>query len=197
MLMEVDDDEIYIGDKGNIPAEVISLLPNSQVSVLRLLQHPLPPSVAHGFAPSSTSPFFDNNPPNITDGNVIFTLPIPPAMTVVALDKAFPKAVQNGYQSIKCLHIVSTVGKTYPLWITPLWKIVSCIHAVQQAWATAQDNLLQYGQRRKMANQMRHKLLRRSSMHSVPCPGMKNYKDSAPMRQTASKTSQFIHQLTG
>ena len=112
-LMEVNDDEIYIGDKGDIPVEILSLLPDSQVSVIGLLQHPLPP-MAHGFALSSSSSYFDNNPPNVTDNDIIFTIPIPPAISVIALDKAFPEAVQNGYQSLnlKCLHIESTVGKT-------------------------------------------------------------------------------------
>ena len=41
---------------------------------------------------------------------------------------------------------MSTVGKTYPLWIIPLWKIISCLHVVQHAWSTAQDTLLQYDQ---------------------------------------------------
>jgi hypothetical protein len=114
------------------------------VSVLGLLQHPLPPVA--GFSPSSTGSFFDNNPPNVTDNNVIFNIPIPPAISVITLDKAFPKAVQNGRQSVKCPHIVSTEGKTYPLWIIPLWKTLSRIHVIRQAWRTAQDNLLQNGQ---------------------------------------------------
>ena len=147
LLMEVDDsdNEINIGKKGDIPAEILSELPNSQLSVLGLLEHSLPP-VAHVFAPSNTSSFFDNSLPNVTDNEVIFMIPIPPAASIIALDKAFPEAVENGYQSLKCLHIVSTVGKTYPLWIIPLWKMVSRIQAIQQAWSTAQDNLLRYGQ---------------------------------------------------
>ena len=121
------------------------MLSDSQVSVLGLLQHLLPP-MAHGFALLTTSPFFNNNPPNITDNDIIFTIPIPPAMSIIALDKAFSKAVQNGYQSIMYQHIGSTAGKTYPLWIIPLWKAVSHIHAIRKAWGTARDNLLQYGQ---------------------------------------------------
>ena len=139
--IEVDDIDIDIGDKGDIPAEILFLLPNNLVSVLALLQHPLPPE-ARGFTPSSPISFFDNNPPNVMDNEVIFTIPIPPATSVIALDEAFPEAVQNGYQSLKCLHIASTEGKTYPLWIIPLWKIISRIHVVQKAWSTAQDNLL-------------------------------------------------------
>ena len=131
LLMEINNSEIYIGDKDDVPVEILSLLPKSEVSILGLLQHPLP-LVTHGFAPSSTSSFFNNNPPNVTDNDsdVIFTIPIPPAMSVITLDKAFPEAVENGYQSIRCLHIALTVGKTYPLWIIPLWKIVSHIHIV-------------------------------------------------------------------
>jgi hypothetical protein len=32
--MEVDDNEIYIGDKGDIPEEILSLLPDSQYSIV-------------------------------------------------------------------------------------------------------------------------------------------------------------------
>lgn len=143
MNLEIDDNEIDIGDKGDIPVEILNLLPDSRVTVLGLLQHLLPP-VSHGFTLSSTVSFFDNSPPNVTDNEEILTLPIPPATSIITLDKAFPDAVQNGYQSLKCLHVASTVGKTYPLWIIPLWKIISRLHVVQHAWSTAQNTLLQY-----------------------------------------------------
>ena len=132
MNLEIDDNEIDIGDKGDIPVEILNLLPDSRVTVLGLLQHLLPP-VSHGFTLSSTVSFFDNSPPNVTDNEEILTLPIPPATSIITLDKAFPDAVQNGYQSLKCLHIALTVRKTYPLWIIPLWKIISRLHIVHSA----------------------------------------------------------------
>jgi hypothetical protein len=123
------------------------LLPLPDMSVMEFLKFRVPmiqPST------SFTKPeqYFLTGAPNTTiDLQDIQYLPIPSCTVVESLARSLAMSV-NGtgtsgtqYQSIQCLHVSTTKGTQYPLWIIQYWVEIVSICSIRQIWLKADESL--------------------------------------------------------
>jgi len=125
----------------SIPPDLYSsLVPAANLSVLQLVKYRLP-LVLPSFPLTTTRDFFDPLPESPVDIAAIQDIPSPPLSIVQALQKDLEIGVGTGHHSIHCIHVPSTLERTYPLWIVTYWVEMFAVRQACDTWMVAEDNL--------------------------------------------------------
>ncbi|KAE9390984.1 hypothetical protein BT96DRAFT_1062365 [Gymnopus androsaceus JB14] len=103
--------------------ENVSILPDTDATVLQMLQQALPPITPTKLA-ISYKQFFSNEEPvamNPLYLDQIRRFPLPPATDIPKLEALARDMAANGARSVKYAHVAGKLTR-FPLWIVPLWS---------------------------------------------------------------------------
>jgi hypothetical protein len=114
----------YIHPLLEIPANIQPQnFPSSSLSVIELLEFPLP-LISATTCKHAAASFFSSNAPTVDLPQDILKIVVPPAAVTRALIEQCKIAALAGKQSIRRLHLPSDLGRHLTMWIVTYWAEV-------------------------------------------------------------------------
>lgn len=120
------------------------LIPHNDLSISEFVQFNMPICLTSYSIPPMTilkDLYFHDTKVTAVDISILYFIPSPPISIVLALEKALSTAIKSGKCSVKCPHVKTTEGNTYPTWIVAYWAKIVPIQEHCSRWLVLKDVL--------------------------------------------------------
>ncbi|KAF9545736.1 hypothetical protein CPC08DRAFT_649275, partial [Agrocybe pediades] len=115
------------------------LLPSPKLSVLELINFDFPSAQPLKHSPWDAFDFFDRADSDSISLVEIQSISIPSLQTASSLLQNMPRAMQEGFKSVRCHHSDAFKQKTYPLWIINYWTASYAVRSARDRWRCAEN----------------------------------------------------------